>query len=74
MSFTIQNHIIGKVYDLTQENMNDMIATVESLLRKNAALTHGLERVLEIESGINAHYRRIAVDALEVAKAMGEKK
>jgi hypothetical protein len=29
--WNLSNHIIGKVYDLTQENMNAMIADIESL-------------------------------------------
>lgn len=31
MKFVPKQHIVGKVYDLTQENMNAMIAHIEEL-------------------------------------------
>jgi uncharacterized coiled-coil DUF342 family protein len=30
----VNNHIVGKAYDLTQENMNAMIADIESLKKQ----------------------------------------
>lgn len=32
-TFRAENHIIGKVYELTQENMNAMIREIERLQR-----------------------------------------
>jgi hypothetical protein len=34
----VNNHIVGKAYDLTQENMNAMIADLERLKAENARL------------------------------------
>jgi hypothetical protein len=38
MKFNPENHIVGKVYDLTQENMNAMIAAFEEQKKQNAKL------------------------------------
>lgn len=34
MKFKLDAHIIGKVYDLTQENMNEMICIIEHLVER----------------------------------------
>jgi len=40
--FKAENHITGKVYDLTQENMTTLIRTVEKLVNENARLRDSL--------------------------------
>jgi cell shape-determining protein MreC len=42
MAFRIEDHIIGKVYDLTQENMNTMISDIERLKTENTKLKQHL--------------------------------
>jgi hypothetical protein len=41
MKFDPKTHIIGKVYDLTQENMNDMLAHIERLTELLTHVTSG---------------------------------
>ncbi len=38
MKFKPEQHIVGKVYDLTQENMNAMLAEIERLLTQLVAV------------------------------------
>jgi hypothetical protein len=42
MRFNPEHHIVGKVYDLTQENMNAMIAAFEEQKKENARLRKAL--------------------------------
>lgn len=39
----LENHIIGKAYDLTQENMNKMISDVERLARDIESIQRKLD-------------------------------
>ena len=40
MKFNPENHIVGKVYDLTQENMNAMLIHIDTLEKQlDEALT-----------------------------------
>jgi hypothetical protein len=41
----INAHIVGKVYDLTQENMNLMIADIEKLKQENLRLKDTLSSI-----------------------------
>lgn len=51
MNFDLKNHISGKVYDLTQENMNAMIRCIEELRNKyEAAIINTLEFREALES------------------------
>lgn len=38
MKYKLENHIIGKVYDLTQDNMNAMIKDIELLKEQKQEL------------------------------------
>lgn len=40
-----ETHIVGKVYDLTQENMNAMLADIDRLRKENKRLREALESV-----------------------------
>lgn len=43
MKFRPEQHIIGKVYHLTQDNMNAMIRTIENLQARLSSLLSTLE-------------------------------
>lgn len=53
MKFVLERHIVGKVYDLFQENMNAMIQTIEMLLEENQLLSERFsdmhQQLLELE-------------------------
>jgi hypothetical protein len=46
MSFKPENHIIGKAYDLTQENMNAIIVAFEKQKKENDRLRAALEKII----------------------------
>lgn len=45
MRFNPKTHILGKVYDLSQDNMNALIAEFETLENENAHFRAALERI-----------------------------
>ena len=52
MRFSLKNHIIGKTYDLTQDNMQSMLQVIESLRATNNKLLIELEDYEEEECEI----------------------
>jgi cell division protein FtsB len=51
MKFKPEHHIVGKVYDLTQENMNAMIAVFEEQKKENEQLREALEMLSKENAG-----------------------
>lgn len=48
--FNPENHIIGKVYDLTQENMQTMLNHIDKLESENAQLRKALQKYADSET------------------------
>lgn len=69
MKFNARNHIVGKVYDLTQENMSAMLAEVERLELRCANLRDWLTTIsntrVEAYAYDGSHHRALADAALE---------
>jgi hypothetical protein len=73
MKFKPEHHIVGKVYDLTQENMNAMIAAFEEQKKENARIREALNYIAnaswqnhpEISEAIDGQY----LDSLFAEKA-----
>jgi len=61
--FRLHTHIIGKVYDLTQENMCAMIATIEELERQ-------IERMNELYEQARTVCRYSGVDQFRFDNAL----
>lgn len=49
MKFKLENHIIGKVYDLTQDNMTAMLRALEELKKENERLSEELRSYVKDE-------------------------
>ena len=67
MKFKPEHHIVGKVYDLTQENMNAMIKTFEEQKKENEQLKAILTSVKSslIEISIQSEGTVMAIDEME---------
>lgn len=65
MKFKPENHIIGKAYDLTQENMNALILIFEKLSEENNRLKEALTRIEKECYRHDTTAWGIASDALE---------
>lgn len=79
MKFRLDNHINGKVYDLTQENMNEMIRIIENLIeRRDAWLEEALngddkiqklqQTVLDFQSRYQGALERIEQLTMDVSR------
>lgn len=51
MSFILENHIIGKVYNLTQDNMQAMLLAIEKLQFDCENLNLEIESIYEDMAG-----------------------
>jgi hypothetical protein len=72
MKFNPDNHIVGKVYDLTQENMNAMIAAFEEEKKENEKLRAMLSAIKQslIEICIQSEGTVMAIDEMETNKVL----
>jgi hypothetical protein len=72
MKFNPDNHIVGKVYDLTQENMNAMIAAFEEEKKENEKLRAMLTAIKQslIEISIQSEGTVMAIDEMETKKVL----
>lgn len=58
MKWKIDTHIVGKVYDLSQENMNAMIADIE-MLKKKIDSMH--EYITEYEKQAGQNFKKLRI-------------
>jgi hypothetical protein len=67
MKFNPDNHIVGKVYDLTQENMNAMLIHIDTLEKENEQLHAMLTSIKQslIEISIQSEGTVMAIDEME---------
>jgi hypothetical protein len=80
MKFKPETHIVGKVYDLTQENMNKMIAEIENLQKENETLRQALSfyaetstyEVLTIAEKDSEGFLKLRTGRLKVFNDMGK--
>lgn len=72
MKFNPENHIVGKVYDLTQENMNAMLIHIDTLEKENEHLHAMLTAIKQslIEISIQSEGTVMAIDEMETNKVL----
>jgi hypothetical protein len=72
MKFNPENHVVGKVYDLTQENMNAMLIHIETLEEENEYLHAMLTCIKQslIEISIQSEGTVMAIDEIKTNKVL----